>query len=63
MRKSTLDELVLGMVEDLWKTCDYYLWSVLDLVEELDFWENLAEEDLVLLVWKETVGMDDCEAQ
>ena len=62
MRKSTLDELVLGMVEDLWKTCDYYLWSVLDLVEELDFWEDLAKEDLVLLVWEETMGMDYCEA-
>ncbi len=62
MRKSTLDELVLGMVEDLWKTCNYYLWSVLDLVEELDFGQDLTEKDLVLLVWEETVGMDDCEA-
>lgn len=63
MGESSLDEDVLGVVEEFGETCNDDLRGVLDLVEELNLREDLAQEDLVLLGGEETVGMDDCKAQ
>jgi hypothetical protein len=49
MGEPALDEDVFGVVEQFGEACDDDLRGVLDLVEELDLGEDLAEEDLVLL--------------